>query len=87
MKGANNKNIAKQLLSHLVIQYELKNINMAQDVLICNCNEVYRNEIIKAIEEKGLKTVEEVGEATGAGTICGGCIDDIQAVIDEYYNK
>lgn len=60
---------------------------MAQDVLICNCNEVYRNEIIKAIEEKGLKTVEEVGEATGAGTICGGCIDDIQAVIDEYYNK
>ncbi len=60
---------------------------MAQDVLICNCNEVYRNEIIKAIEEKGLKTVEEVGEATGAGTICGGCIDDIQVVIDEYYNK
>lgn len=26
LKGANNKNIAKQLLSHLVIQYELKNI-------------------------------------------------------------
>ncbi|MEZ7884968.1 Nitrite reductase [NAD(P)H] [bioreactor metagenome] len=58
---------------------------MAQDVLICNCNEIYRNEIIKAIEEKKCKTVEEIGEATGAGTICGGCIDDIQEVLDEYY--
>lgn len=58
---------------------------MAQDVLICNCNEIYRNEIIKAIEEKKCKTVEEIGETTGAGTICGGCIDDIQEVLDEYY--
>lgn len=56
---------------------------MAQDEIICNCNEIYRSEIEKAIKEKNLKTVEEVGEATGAGTICGGCIDDIQMILDE----
>lgn len=56
---------------------------MAQDEIICNCNEIYRSEIVKAIKENGLKTVEEVGEVTTAGTICGGCIDDIQAILDE----
>ena len=57
---------------------------MAQDEIICNCNEIYKSEIIKAIQEKGLKTVDEVGEATGAGTVCGGCQDDIQLILDEY---
>ncbi|MGQ9619697.1 MAG: (2Fe-2S)-binding protein [Bacteroidales bacterium] len=56
---------------------------MEDDILICNCNEVYKSEIIRAIKEKGLKTVEEVGEATLAGTGCGGCQDDIQAILDE----
>jgi len=56
---------------------------MEDDVLICNCNEVYKSEIIKAIKEKGLKTVEEVGEETLAGTGCGGCQEDIQAILDE----
>ncbi len=58
---------------------------MSGDTIICNCNEVYKNEILKAIEEKGCKTVEDVGEETGAGTICGGCIDDIQEILDQYY--
>ena len=40
--------------------------------IICHCFEVSREEIENAIREKGLKTVEEVGEATNAGTGCGG---------------
>ncbi len=56
---------------------------MGENTLICNCNEVYKNDIIKAIEKKGCKTVEEIGEATGAGTVCGGCIDDIQSILNE----
>ncbi|MHC1781075.1 MAG: (2Fe-2S)-binding protein [Bacteroidales bacterium] len=55
---------------------------MSEDPIICNCNEVYKSEIVKAIQEKGCKTVEDVGEATGAGTICGGCQDDIQEILD-----
>ena len=56
---------------------------MEDDIVICNCNEIYKSEIIKAIKEKGLKTVEEVGEETTAGTVCGECLDDIQAILDE----
>jgi NAD(P)H-nitrite reductase large subunit len=56
---------------------------MEEDIIICNCNEIYKSEIVKAIKEKGLKTVEEVGEETNAGTGCGGCQDDIQAILDE----
>ncbi len=55
---------------------------MANDDIICNCNEISRAEIIKAIKEKGLKTVEEVGEATTAGTGCGGCQEEIQEILD-----
>ncbi|HCV14998.1 MAG: nitrite reductase [Bacteroidetes bacterium GWE2_39_28] len=60
---------------------------MSERRIICNCNEVYNDEIIKAIQEKGCKTVEDIGEETGAGTICGGCVDDIQEILDEYAGK
>jgi NAD(P)H-nitrite reductase large subunit len=56
---------------------------MSNDEIICNCNEITRGEIIKAIKEKGLKTVEEVGDETTAGTVCGGCQDDIQEILNE----
>jgi bacterioferritin-associated ferredoxin len=56
---------------------------MEDDILICTCNEIYKSEIVKAILEKGLSTVEEVGEATTAGTVCGQCQDDIKDILDE----
>ena len=56
---------------------------MEDDILICTCNEIYKSEIVKAILEKGLSTVDEVGEATTAGTVCGQCQDDIQDILDE----
>lgn len=56
---------------------------MEEDIIICNCMQVYKSTIVKAIKEKGLKTVEEVGEETEAGTGCGGCQDDIQDILNE----
>lgn len=56
---------------------------MSDNEIICNCNDISRGEIIQAIKEKGLKTVDEVGDATSAGTICGACQDDIQEILDE----
>ena len=55
--------------------------------IICHCFEVIREEIENAIREKGLKTVEEVGEATNAGTGCGGCQEQIQEILDEINGK
>lgn len=60
---------------------------MSSDEIICNCMEVYKSEIVEAIKSKGLKTVEEVGEATDAGTGCGGCQDDIQEILDQVNGK
>lgn len=56
---------------------------MAEDTLICTCNEIYKSEIVKAIKENGLKTVDEVGDVTTAGTVCGQCQDDIQDILNE----
>jgi len=50
---------------------------------ICHCMGVSRGEIMDAIKEQGLKTVEEVGDATGAGTGCGGCQPDIEEILSE----
>ncbi|MGZ2369520.1 (2Fe-2S)-binding protein [Ancylomarina sp. YFZ004] len=56
---------------------------MEEDILICSCMDLYKNELVKVIKEKDLKTVEEVGDETQAGTICGECVDDIQAILDD----
>jgi NAD(P)H-nitrite reductase large subunit len=53
------------------------------DEIICNCMSVTRGEIVDAIRQNGLTTVEEVGDATNAGTGCGGCQELIQEILDE----
>jgi bacterioferritin-associated ferredoxin len=45
--------------------------------------DVYKSTIVNAINEQGLQTVEEVGDATEAGTVCGACHDEIQEILDE----
>lgn len=59
---------------------------MEDDPIICSCNEISRSTVVNAIKEKGLKTVEEVGDETDAGTVCGACWDDIQEILDELNN-
>ncbi len=50
--------------------------------MVCNCYQVTKQEIVDAIQSKKLKTVEEVGEATNAGTGCGGCQETIQEILN-----
>lgn len=54
-----------------------------EDIEICHCNGIMKSEIVKAIVEKGLSTVEDVQDATTAGTTCGGCIPDIEDILKE----
>jgi bacterioferritin-associated ferredoxin len=58
---------------------------MDNDIEICHCANIMKSEIVKAIKEKGLKTVEEVQDETTAGTTCGGCIPDIEDILNEIY--
>lgn len=50
---------------------------------VCHCMGVTAGEI-KAAIEAGAKTVEEIQEATSAGTGCGGCVETIEQLLDEY---
>ena len=54
-----------------------------EDYEICYCNNLKRSEIVNAIKEKGLKTVEEVGTETGAGTVCIACVEDLEDFLKE----
>lgn len=53
------------------------------DFEVCHCNGIMKSEIVKAIKEKNLTTVEEVQDATEAGTVCGGCVPDIEEILTE----
>ena len=55
----------------------------AEGELVCKCFGVTDMQIIRAIEENGLKTAEEVTNFTKAGGGCGECIPDIQKLLDK----
>lgn len=50
---------------------------------ICHCMDIDRDTIVNAIKEQQLTTVEQVQDATTAGTGCGNCIPDIEALLAE----
>ena len=53
---------------------------MAGNKMICMCKQVDYITIRKAMVE-GARTVEEIKEMTGAGTGCGRCIGEIEAIL------
>lgn len=58
--------------------------NDQKDKLICKCFSVTEKQIIHAIKDNDLKTVEEVTNYTKAGGACGHCKGSIQAILDKY---
>lgn len=59
---------------------------MDMDSVVCTCTNVTKG-MIKDAVDSGATTLEEVQNATSAGTVCGGCIDSIQQIIDELVAK
>ncbi|MEM1300602.1 MAG: (2Fe-2S)-binding protein, partial [Pseudomonadota bacterium] len=49
--------------------------------IVCACFNVGANTIGQAVAERGLMTVEAIGEATGAGTNCGSCRPELAAFL------
>ena len=56
---------------------------MDMDKVVCDCMSV-TNGMIKEAVENGASTLEEVQEVKGAGTVCGGCMDDVQRLVDYF---
>jgi len=48
--------------------------------IICHCKQVRYGDIRKAMTG-GARTIEDIQEITGAGTGCGGCIEEIERII------
>jgi ferredoxin-nitrate reductase len=51
--------------------------------LVCNCNAVSRGEIEAAARATGHDSLAEIGRATRAGTGCGSCVPEIEALLRE----
>lgn len=54
---------------------------MDDNDIVCGCNNITKGQIIKAIHDKNLSSVAEVGKATRAGTSCGKCKPIISAIL------
>lgn len=56
------------------------------DEIICTCLGVSGRTIKEAVDN-GASTVQEIQDATGAGTICGACLDDISELVDKFVSE
>ncbi len=55
--------------------------------IVCQCFSVTEGKIREVIQKNHLTTVEQVTHYTKAGGGCGGCKDDIQAILDDVLGK
>ncbi len=76
--------LGKEALEAAIANYRGEKIVEHEEApVICKCFWVDEHKIRQVIEENKLTTVEEVTHYTKAGGGCGGCIPDIQRILDE----
>ncbi|HBA47533.1 MAG TPA: (2Fe-2S)-binding protein [Lachnospiraceae bacterium] len=56
---------------------------MDMEKIVCNCMGVTCGRIKEAVDS-GAATLEEVQEATGASTVCGACLEEVEALIAHF---
>lgn len=56
--------------------------NMSDDAEICGCNGVCKGDVVKAITEKGLFTLEDVRAHTKASSSCGSCTGLVEQLLE-----
>lgn len=56
---------------------------MNLDKVVCYCMNVTSGMIRDAIDN-GASTLEEVQSVTGAGTVCGSCLDSVQRLVEQF---
>lgn len=76
--------MGKEALEAAIANYNGEKIVEHEEApVICKCFWVDEEKIKHVIKENKLTTVEEVTHYTKAGGGCGGCIPDIQRILDE----
>jgi nitrite reductase (NADH) large subunit len=71
----------------LVSEAEREVRDLKDTDLVCNCNAVTKGEIVKAILEKGARTLEEIQNLTRASTSCGSCAELVERILREHVKE
>ncbi len=74
--------MGREALEAAIANYRGEKVVKEDFEIVCKCFGVTDNEIIKAIRENNLKTVEQVTYYTKAGGGCGQCHPKIEALIE-----
>ena len=75
--------MGREALEAAIADFKGAILPMAQGQVVCECFGVTDLEIIRAIRENHLTTVEDITNFTKAGGGCGRCVDQLQALLDE----
>lgn len=54
---------------------------MTSEMEVCGCNGVCKGTIVKAIQDKGLFTIDDVKKQTKAGSSCGSCVGLVEQIL------
>jgi NifU-like protein len=75
--------MGREALEAAIADYRGVILPMAQGEVICECFGVTDLEVIRAIQESGLRSVEEITNFTKAGGGCGKCEDRLREVLQK----
>lgn len=73
--------MGREALEAAIADYRGLILPMAQGEVVCECFGVTDIEIIRAIKESGLRSVEEITNFTKAGGGCGKCEDKLREIL------
>lgn len=59
---------------------------MDMDKVVCYCMGV-TNKAVKAVVDAGANTLEDVQAETGASTVCGACMENVQRLVDFFVKE
>ncbi len=73
--------MGREALEAAIANYRGLKIPMAEGEVVCECFGVTDLEVIRAIKESSLRSVEEITNFTKAGGGCGKCIDRLREIL------
>lgn len=75
--------MGREALEAAIADYKGAMLPMVEGEVICHCFGVTDLDIIRAVKESNLRSLEEVTNFTKAGGGCGKCLDEIQDVLNK----
>ncbi len=57
------------------------------EYVVCLCRRTTRRQVEEAIEKTGARTLKDLCEKANIGDKCGGCREDLDMILREYYEN